>query len=99
MTGAVMPEGTETVIMQEHVQLNGDTITIDGSHRAGQNVRQAGEDITIGDTVLHNGKLLTPADVGSISSLGIGEVNIMRRQRVAFFSTGDELRLWHAAPT
>jgi molybdopterin molybdotransferase len=92
MTGAVMPEGTDTVIMQEHVQLNGDTITIDGSHRAGQNVRQAGEDITIGDTVLHNGKLLTPADLGSISSLGIGEVNIMRRPRVAFFSTGDELR-------
>lgn len=92
MTGAVMPEGTDTVIMQEHVRLDNDHITIDSSHRAGQNVRQAGEDIAVGDTVLQQGKLITAADLGIISSLGIGEVDVFRRPRVAFFSTGDELR-------
>ncbi|TNF97611.1 MAG: molybdopterin molybdenumtransferase MoeA, partial [Gammaproteobacteria bacterium] len=92
MTGAAMPEGTDTVVMQEHVKCHENTITIDSGHRSGQNVRQAGEDITIGDRVLPAGKLLTPADLGVISSLGIGELKIKRRPRVAFFSTGDELR-------
>ena len=92
MTGAVMPAGTDTVIMQEHVRLNDDTITIDSTHRAGQNVRQAGEDIAVGDTVLQQRKAITSADLGIISSLGIGEIDVFRRPRVAFFSTGDELR-------
>jgi molybdopterin molybdotransferase len=78
--------------MQEHVRLDNDTITIDGSHKAGQNVRHAGEDIAVGDTVLRPGKLITPADLGVVSSLGIAEVDVIRRPRVAFFSTGDELR-------
>ena len=92
MTGAAMPEGTDTVIMQEHVHLDNNTITIDASHKAGQNVRLAGEDIANGAAVLGKGKLLTPADIGIISSLGIGELKVIRRPRVAFFSTGDELR-------
>ncbi len=94
MTGAAMPEGTDTVIMQEHVKhdTDGNTIIVDTGHKAGQNVRQAGEDIAIGTVVLKKGKLLTPADIGIISSLGIGELHIKRRVRVAFFSTGDELR-------
>jgi molybdopterin molybdotransferase len=92
MTGAVMPAGTDSVIMQEHVRLDDDTITIDSTHRAGQNVRQAGEDIAVGDTVLQRHKAITAADLGIISSLGIGEIEVFRRPRVAFFSTGDELR-------
>lgn len=92
MTGAAMPEGTDTVIMQEHVNRDGEEITIDASHKSGQNVRLAGEDIAVGNAVLRRGKTLTPADIGIISSLGIGELNVMRRPRVAFFSTGDELR-------
>ncbi|MBL4712891.1 MAG: molybdopterin molybdotransferase MoeA [Gammaproteobacteria bacterium] len=92
MTGSVMPEGTDSVIMQEHVHRAGNNITIDSSHTTGQNVRLAGEDIAIGTVVLSKGKLLTPADIGIISSLGIGELNVIRRPRVAFFSTGDELR-------
>ena len=93
MTGAVMPEGTDTVVIQEHVQRVGDDhIRIDGGHSAGQNVRQAGEDIAAGGTVLHAPHTLTPADLGILASLGIGEVRVRRRPRVAFFSTGDELR-------
>jgi len=92
MTGAVIPDSSDTVIMQEHVERDGDRIRIDSRHRPGQNVRQAGEDITTGSTVLHPGKQLIPADLGLIASLGIAEVKVLRSLRVAFFSTGDELR-------
>ncbi len=92
MTGAAMPEGTNTVIMQEHVQKDGDNIHIDQTNQAGQNVRQAGEDIPIGGTVLRQSKLLTPSDIGLLASVGITEVNVVKKLRVAFFSTGDELR-------
>jgi molybdopterin molybdotransferase len=93
MTGAVMPENCDTVIMQEHVETAGpDEVRIGKGHRPGQNVRQAGEDIKTGNTVLQASHKLTPADLGILSSLGIGEVKVLRRPRVAFFSTGDELR-------
>ena len=93
MTGAVMPTGTDTVVMQEHVEaVENDSVAIGEGHHPGQNVRQAGEDITAGDAVLQASRTLTPADLGILSSLGIGEVRVRRRPRVAFFSTGDELR-------
>lgn len=92
MTGAAMPSGTDTVIMQEHVQREDDHISIDSTHTKGQNMRLAGEDITLGQAVLKSRKLLSPADLGVISSLGIGEVKVIRKPKVAFFSTGDELR-------
>ena len=92
MTGAIMPEGADTVIIQEDVQTAGDNIRIDGTTRTGDNVRQAGEDIAIGDLILTGGRRLNPADIGLIASLGIAEVSVVRRLRVAFFSTGDELR-------
>ncbi len=92
MTGAIMPPGTDTVIMQEHVEYKGDTIIIDNGTRAGDNVRAAGEDIAINDVVLTPGISLTPAEIGVIASLGIGEIEVYRRIKVAFFSTGDELR-------
>ena len=92
MTGAIMPEGTDTVIIQEDVQITGSGIMIDGATRKGDNVRQAGEDIAAGDLVLTRGRRLNPADIGLIASLGIAEVCVVRRLRVAFFSTGDELR-------
>ena len=91
MTGAAMPKGTDTVVMQEHVQVNEKKITIDANQQANQNVRQAGEDIGKGDTVFTSGKFLHPADIGLIASLGVGEVTVFRKLRVAFFSTGDEL--------
>jgi molybdopterin molybdotransferase len=60
--------------------------------QTGENVRKAGEDMAAGDTVLAPGKLLLPAEIGVLASLGIAEVRVKRRLRVAFFSTGDELR-------
>jgi molybdopterin molybdotransferase len=93
MTGAPMPPGTDTVVMQEQVELLGDgRIRIDARHRAGQNVRQAGEDIARGARVLEPGRVLTAADLGVLASLGFAELRVRRRPRVAFFSTGDELR-------
>lgn len=92
MTGAVVPGETNVVVMQEQVEVDGDYIVIDDRHADGQNVRAAGEDIRRGTTVLECGRVIAPADLGLIASLGIGEVEIFRRVRVAFLSTGDELR-------
>lgn len=93
MTGAPMPGGTDTVVMQEQAQLIGkERVRIGPGHRPGQNVRQLGEDIAKGARVLEAGRRLTPADLGILASLGCGEVSVRRRPRVAFFSTGDELR-------
>ncbi|MCU7918564.1 MAG: molybdopterin molybdenumtransferase MoeA [Candidatus Thiodiazotropha sp. (ex Epidulcina cf. delphinae)] len=93
MTGAPMPNGADTVVMQEQANLIDERrVRIGTGHRPGQNVRQAGEDIAQGSVVLNPGKRLTPADLGVMASLGIAEVGVRRRPRVAFFSTGDELR-------
>jgi molybdopterin molybdotransferase len=92
MTGAVVPDSTNVVVMQEQATLDGDRIIIDERHKDGQNVRAAGEDILRGTTVLESGRIVVPADLGLISSLGIGNVDVRRRTRVAFLSTGDELR-------
>ncbi len=92
MTGAVMPSETDTVVMQEHVERNEDKIQIATDQISGQNVRQAGEDLTIGQLALSKSKSLTPSDLGLIASLGIGEIKVHRKLRVAFFSTGDELK-------
>jgi molybdopterin molybdotransferase len=92
MTGAMMPNDCDTVIMQEQAEVVGETITFHGKQKAGQNVRMAGEDIQANEVVLQAGHRLTPADLGLIASLGIAEVVVKRPLRVAFFSTGDELR-------
>jgi len=91
MTGAVMPQGADTVVIQEAVEADGPRITVPTGQTRGQNVRAAGEDLKTGVPVLRPGRALTPADLGLIASLGIGEVAVRRRLRVAFFSTGDEL--------
>jgi molybdopterin molybdotransferase len=92
MTGGMMPVGADTVVMQEHVEREGDTVRIGSGHRCGQNVRVAGEDLAAGQQVFTAGKQLTSADIGVLASLGLGEVCVYRRLKVAFFSTGDELR-------
>ena len=92
MTGALLPEGADTVVIQEDVERDGGAIVIDGKTRKGDNVRQAGEDLALGDLVLAKGRRLSPADLGLIASLGRAEVSVTRPLRVAFFSTGDELR-------
>jgi molybdopterin molybdotransferase len=91
MTGAVMPQGTDAVVIQEVVKRDGKRIVVPPGQKKGQNVRYAGEDLKIGVPVLKSGKHLRPAEIGLIASLGIGEVQVKRRLRVAFFATGDEL--------
>ena len=93
MTGAVIPEGADTVVIQEHTIKDGDTIVTDGKlHRKAQNVRRAGEDIAVGNIVLKQGRKLNAADIGLAASLGIAQLKVYRRLKVCFFSTGDELR-------
>jgi molybdopterin molybdotransferase len=92
MTGATIPRGTDSVVMQENVTREGDTAIIPAGQKPGLHVRQAGEDIAAGAIALHAGTRLLPAELGLLASLGIGEVSVRRRPRVAFFSTGDELR-------
>ena len=93
MTGGVIPKGCDTVVMQEMVEVLDDkTISLKAQHKAGQNVRQAGEDIAKDSKILSAGRQITAADLGILASLGIAELRVYRHPRVAFFSTGDELR-------
>lgn len=91
MTGAVIPTNANTVIMQERVSVEGNLITLNETQKSGANVRYAGEDLAINQVVLSAGHLMRPADLGLIASLGIGELSVFRKLKVAFFSTGDEL--------
>ena len=91
MTGGVIPEGADTVVIQEVVRAENDRIVVPPQQRQGQHVRRAGEDLRKGSPALRAGKTIRPAELGLIASLGIAELNIRRRLRVAFFSTGDEL--------
>lgn len=91
MTGAPMPEDLDTVIMQEQAELDGNRIRIDARHKAGQNVRKAGEDLQEGQRILSPGKWLTPPDIGLIASLGLAEINVRRKLTVAIVSTGNEI--------
>lgn len=92
MTGAAIPDGADTVVIQENVQREGDLVRIRSGETGGQNVRRAGEDLTQGQVVLDAGQRIGPAELGLLGSLGMVEVPVQRRLRVAFFSTGDELR-------
>jgi len=94
MTGGVLPKGTDTVIMQEMVELSADksSITIQAEHQQGQNVRLPGEDIAKDHLLFSAGRKFSAADLGILASLGICECRVYRKPRVAFFSTGDELR-------
>lgn len=91
MTGAVLPNGADTVVAQEDAHLDGDALLVPPGQKAGQHVRLAGEDLARGKPALLAGKRLGPAEIGLLASLGIGEVTVHRRLRVAFFSTGDEV--------
>jgi molybdopterin molybdotransferase len=91
MTGAVMPAGTDTVVIQEITRKEGGKVVVPAGQKAKQNVRYAGEDLKAGVPVLKSGRLVRSADLGLVASLGIGSVSVKRRLRVAFFATGDEL--------
>lgn len=91
MTGAAIPAGTDTVVVQEKTVTDGEFINISEAPKPQANVRYAGEDLKLGQNVLSRGHLMRPADLGLIASLGVAEVQAYRKLKVAFFSTGDEL--------
>ncbi|MGH8547341.1 MAG: molybdopterin molybdotransferase MoeA [Methylococcales bacterium] len=90
-TGAAMPSGTDSVVMQENVHRSDDLVEIPAGIRSQENIRTPGDEIERGQGVLEKGKRLSPADIGILASLGIHEIRVRRMPRVAFFSTGDEL--------
>lgn len=91
MTGAVIPQGADSVIQQERAKASGDKVAVAAVTKKGTNTRSAGEDLHEGEPALKRGQPLRPAEIGLLASLGIGEVSVYRKLRVAFFSTGDEL--------
>lgn len=91
-TGAPMPEGTDTVFMQEDVRIDDvGRVVLPAGLRAGANVRPAGEDISFGQIALTSGQRLRPQDVALAAAFGFTQLDVVRRLRVAVFSTGDEL--------
>ncbi|HAS7011903.1 TPA: bifunctional molybdopterin-guanine dinucleotide biosynthesis adaptor protein MobB/molybdopterin molybdotransferase MoeA [Vibrio parahaemolyticus] len=93
MTGAPTPLNGDTVVMREQASQEGDKVTFNGAHiKAGQNVRQAGEDLAIGSDVFTAGTRLASPEMGMTASLGFGEANVFRKLKVAVFSTGDEVQ-------
>lgn len=92
-TGGVMPPGADTVVMQERARDEGAQVVVEAGAvtKLGQNRRFAGEDLKRGAQVFGRGQKLNPAEIGMLASLGIGEVPVFRKLRVAYFSTGDEL--------
>ena len=91
-TGAPIPQGADAVVMQEVCIAEGDSVKITGPISQGMNVRRAGEDINIGDTILVSGIKLKPQDIGLIASVGVAEVSVVKRLKVAIFFTGDEIK-------
>lgn len=91
LTGANLPKGTDTVILQEDVALKDGHILFNGPLKPGANARRAGEDVMAGDSLLPAGHRLTPADLGLLAATGVGQVEVRQKLRVAVLSTGDEL--------
>lgn len=91
MTGAVIPKGADTVVMQENTTAESDCISITGQVRPGEAIRATGSDIAKNSRVLKANKRLSAIDVGLLASLGIEQVEVYRKLRVAVFSSGDEL--------
>ena len=92
MTGAPVPEGCEAVVMQEQTEQTDNGVRFTAEARSGQNIRRRGEDISAGAVVFPAGTRLTTAELPVIASLGIAEVPVIRKVRVALFSTGDDLQ-------
>lgn len=91
MTGATIPQGADTIVVQEVVHKEENHVFVPPGQKAGRNLRHAGEDLAIGGIAIPAGRRCGPAELGLIASLGIAEVVVHRRLRVAFFSSGDEI--------
>ncbi len=93
MTGAVMPDGADTVIMQEDTEIiSHQQIKVDSNHKQGQHVRYAGESLKQGDVALQTGRRLNSADIGLLASLGVAQIEVYKKPTIAFFATGDEVK-------
>lgn len=93
MTGAPMPHGADTVVMREQATQNGELVSFAGAKiKAGQNVRQAGEDLAQGQAVFSTGQRLLSPEMGMLASLGFAHADVFRSLKVAIFSTGDEVQ-------
>jgi molybdopterin molybdotransferase len=90
-TGAPMPEGADTVFMQEDVRVEKGNVVLPAGLKPGANVRPAGEDIPLGHAALRTGQRLRPQDVALAAAFGLTQLDVIRRIRVAVFSTGNEL--------
>ena len=90
-TGAPVPDGADSVVIQEVCRQVGDGVIVDVQPRAGENIRRRGEDIAAGDTLIVAGARLKPQHLGLLASVGIPEVTVRARPRVALFASGDEL--------
>lgn len=91
LTGAMPPEGVDTVVLQEDVEVAGDLVTFDAGLKRGANLRAAGEDIRAGELIFAAGRRLTVADLAVLASAGVAKVQLRKKLRVAVLSTGDEL--------
>src|SRR3990167_8556726 len=91
MTGAPLPRGADTVVRVEYTESVGDHVRISRVDGSGSHIREAGEDIRRGQTILEKGKVLTPADIGLMASVGKSRARVYRRPAVGVISTGDEL--------
>ena len=92
MTGAPVPDGCAAVVMQEQTCCDGEAITLQAEVRAGQNIRRAGEDILAGSRVLAAGERLTARNLPLLAAVGVSHVDVFKPLKVAFFSSGDELK-------
>ncbi|MCX7566932.1 molybdopterin-binding protein [Sulfitobacter sp. F26169L] len=91
LTGAALPKGVDTVILQEDVLVKDDSITFHGPLKQGANTRRAGEDVKAGATILHAGRRITPSDLALLAATGRAQVAVRAPLRVGVLSTGDEL--------
>ena len=98
LTGAILPAGVDTVVLEEDCATDARRVAFDGPVKRGANTRRAGEDVLEGATALPSGRRLTPADLALLSALGVGQVQVVRRLRVGVLSTGDELLADPGAP-
>ncbi len=91
LTGAPLPDGVTTIALQEDVSVEDGDIHLRGPLKEGANARSAGEDMQVGQSILPKGRRITPADIGTMASVGVAAASAYRKLRVAIISTGDEL--------
>lgn len=91
-TGAPVPPGFDSVVMQEHCERSGDTVTVFERPRSGRHIRRAGEDISVQSELVRRGKALSPRDLTLLAAVGIADLDVLRKVRVGLLSTGSELK-------